>query len=172
MRMRIMRGRGPRARALALRGGPAHALLDYDGLVKINQRPRGRCRLHEAHCARALTLVLAVFAHTGGSMDLFDFADAPVKHQFCSEERWDLGADESLDGGRSDYIYQVSVVMRRVCCVECVYPAHCRSQSWASPFLSPDTHHVRNSLCILAPAVGALATLTGGVITNTACCGL
>jgi hypothetical protein len=32
-----------------------------------------------------------------GPLDLFDCSDAPVKHQFSSEERWDVGVDEEDD---------------------------------------------------------------------------
>ena len=44
-----------------------------------------------------LMVARAVSDLTGCSNDLFDFGDASAKHQFCSEERWDVGADESLD---------------------------------------------------------------------------
>jgi hypothetical protein len=54
-----------------------------------------------------LMVARAVSDLTGCSNDLFDFGDASAKHQFCSEERWDVGADESLDHNESAHRWAV-----------------------------------------------------------------
>jgi hypothetical protein len=39
-------------------------------------------------------------------LDLFDCSDAPVKHQFSSEERWDAGGDRFEED--DSYLTEVS----------------------------------------------------------------
>jgi len=69
-----------------------------------------------ARCARERTCLRATHAalSVAGTSELYDFSDAPVKHQYSSEERWE--AINSCDGGPG-YLDEVSAESSLCVCV-------------------------------------------------------